>query len=279
MKLTVFIKKCFLIALTIFSIVSSKTSVAQNYMTINDLYNLSTSAFSNVYDIKDFANAEGYYSSELQGKYKDDYGNEFEFYKFMDRVYMSYTIKATPNAIKIFEDQIKKKCYFDFNSDDGKLIFYRSPNGQFRLVLEKTPLTWHFSVSENRKGDRSPAYEFEKSKIEVNSYTDHADVFIKKGDKIYLKATGTVKYGSWTGSGGPEGIDGFGSFSTNTNFKHGSLLGKIGQNGEWFLIGSYKTLTATISGKLFIMINDNDPSNNEGGFDVEYGINKEIKPN
>lgn len=278
MKLTFLTIKYAFFVFTTLAITIPKSVVAQDYFNLNELMNLSTSEFSNVYDIADLANQQGYYANELQGTYKDNYGNELSFYKYEGTVYIDYKIKATANAIALFKSDIEDKTYFMFNSNDGKTKYYRSPNGRFSFSIVETKLTWEFTVSENKKGDPSPAYAFEKNKIEVNSYTTYSNIFIKKGDKVYLKATGAIKYGPLAGSGGPEGIDGYEFYSANANFKHGSLLGKIGEDGNWFLIGSYKTFTANDSGKLFLMVNDADPSNNEGSFYIEYGINNEIKP-
>lgn len=248
------------------------------YFTINDLYNLSSSLFINVYDIRTFANSKGYYSDELQGTYKDDYGNELSFYKFMNKVYINYKIKATAEVIKLLKTELDDECNFWFTSNDGKTKFYTSPNGRFQFSLKETSKTWNFSVNENVKGDPSPAYELDKNKIEINSYTNYANIFIKKGSRVYLKTTGTITFGPFAGSGGPEGIDGYEGYCVNPDFKHGALIGKIGENGSWFLIGSYKSFVANSSGKLYITVNDNDPSNNEDSFEMEYGINRYIKP-
>ena len=57
-----------------------------------------------------------------------------------------------------------------------------------------------------------------------------------------------------------------------TTFKPGALIGKIGVDGTWFLIGSMKTFVAPASGLLILAINDNAPEDNEGSFQVDYTL-------
>lgn len=263
----------FLSALLCFSVQSR----GQVYLTLNDLYNLST--FENVYDIQAVANRKGYYSDRLQGIYKDEYGNQLKFYKYDDQIYIDYSVAVTENSMETIKREIDNESYFCFSSagKTSKIDFYRSPNGKFSFTLIKRPSMWELSVKEIRKGDPSPGYLFDKNKIKVNSYTDYCTVSVKKGDRVYLRAAGSVKLGDWAGWGSPEGIEGYTSYSVFQQFQHGSLLGRIGK-GEWFLVGAFKSFVATTDGYLCLQVNDKEPSNNEGVFVVEYSINKEIGP-
>jgi hypothetical protein len=90
---------------------------------------------------------------------------------------------------------------------------------------------------------------------------------------ISFKANGIIEIGFFAGSSGPNGKDGYSSYNKVAGFKHGSLLGKIG-NGEWFLIGESSEIVADRDGLLSVMVNDNDPENNEGSYTLEYSILK-----
>ena len=107
----------------------------------------------------------------------------------------------------------------------------------------------------------------------VNKYTvsggGRTEMYVKKGEKISIKASGRVTLGVFAGSGGPRGIQGFEIYSIVRDYPHGSLIAKIGDNGPWYYIGNGKTITADNSGYLKLYVNDVDSKNNSGGFAVE----------
>jgi hypothetical protein len=248
-----------------------------DYFTIDNLCAFSTPEYSKINACKEQANQKAYFSDELQGTYKDDYGNEITFGKEST----VYKIKISATVKKLFEDELKEISFYWGVSGDKKDLYYTTLNGRFEIILKKNLNYWSFIVNEYKKGKPNIAhmlYSTAGNKFEVNSYTTFAEVFVKKGDKLYLKAEGAISFGTWAGSCSPNGIDGFESYSVRSTFKHGALLGKIGKEGIWFLIGSYKVITAETDDNLYLMINDYDPSNNNGLFEVEYSINKEIPP-
>jgi hypothetical protein len=99
-----------------------------------------------------------------------------------------------------------------------------------------------------------------------------SDKLIKKGNKVTIIATGSVKVGSWAGYSSPEGIDGYQSYNKIQGFKHGSLLAKIGDAGKWFLVGKSISFTAATDGKIQFLINDADYTNNTGSYEVEISV-------
>ncbi|GAB3715832.1 hypothetical protein GCM10027592_56590 [Spirosoma flavus] len=107
--------------------------------------------------------------------------------------------------------------------------------------------------------------------ITVDSSTQHTNIELTVGDKITFRANGTILLGLFAGSTGPDGIDGFGSYSKVPEFKHGSLIGRIG-NGDWFIVGSKQEIVAQTAGELQLQVNDDDSSNNSGSFSVDYQI-------
>ncbi|APY10326.1 hypothetical protein BWZ22_03330 [Seonamhaeicola sp. S2-3] len=109
--------------------------------------------------------------------------------------------------------------------------------------------------------------------LKVSSFSNVTDVLVKTGQQITFKAWGKIQIGAFAGYASPSGINGFSAYNKVRNFKHGSLMGKIGSKGSWFYIGSNKTITANASGKLYLSINDKDVNNNnEGFYHVQYEI-------
>jgi hypothetical protein len=54
---------------------------------------------------------------------------------------------------------------------------------------------------------------------------------------------------------------------------HASLIGRIGEAGAPFLVGSELSSTADTEGRLFLGINDRDASNNSGEFTATITVN------
>jgi hypothetical protein len=54
---------------------------------------------------------------------------------------------------------------------------------------------------------------------------------------------------------------------------HASLIGRIGEAGAPFLVGSELSSTADTEGRLFLGINDRDVSNNSGEFTATITVN------
>lgn len=267
------LKKILVAAIYQLSIVLPLVVHGQQYLTIDNLCLLATKEYDDVYAIKSFANKRGYYSKSLQGFYVDEFSDTLDFFKIDRIVNVEYKVKASPQMIKQYEEDMKNTCRYWFR-DENDTRYHLSANGRFTIVLRKKKSQWQFSVRENKKGDPVPAFAIEKNKMEINSYTDVAEIYMKKGDTVTLKATGSIKLGLFAGESGPDGIDGFELYSYNKAFRHGALIGKIGENGAWFLIGSSKTFIANEAGVLMVAVNDIQPSNNSGRCYLEYEISK-----
>lgn len=260
--------KCFLF---LFLFTSINKCTGQSYLTLNTLYNLCL--YTDPNDIKDDVNSYGYYSDELQGTYRDTAGNELSFGTIDDRLNIFYKVRLKPQIVTEMQNDLNDDSYFVMNETDGKTKIYSSFNGRFQIILAKEGKYWRFSVSEKLKQDINFARIVKPNIIKVSSYSNYTRIFVKMGNTLTLKASGSIVLGPWAGSTGPEGIDGFEAYNFVQGFKQGSLLGKIGDSGEWFLVGNGQTITCEISGDLQLVVNDNDPSNNSGYFDVEYSIN------
>jgi hypothetical protein len=227
--------------------------------------------FTDPNDIKDDANNYGYYSDELQGTYKDKSGDELSFGTIYDKLNIFYKIKLSAAAIIKVEKDLNDDSYFVLTEKDGKTKLYSSFNGRFQIIFSKETNYWKFSVSEKFKSDINFAQVDKANTIDVSSYSNYTRVFLKKGNTLTLKASGSISLGPFAGTTGPEGIDGHSLYNFVQGFKQGSLLGKIG-DGPWFLVGNGQTIACEESGNLQLVVNDNDPSNNSGYFLVEYHI-------
>ena len=111
----------------------------------------------------------------------------------------------------------------------------------------------------------------EKPKIERYNVSGaiRTNIYLEQGEKVNIAASGRVTFGVFAGSGGPTGIQGFEIYNIVKNYRHGSLLATIGDNGAWHYVGRGTIITADNSGYLKLYVNDLDPGNNSGSFTVE----------
>ena len=104
------------------------------------------------------------------------------------------------------------------------------------------------------------------------------NIDVRAGDQIIFATTGTVVAGRRIGEVGPEGgkASGFGAIVGTRPLPTsgpGALIGYIrqsnGQVSQPFLIGNQLTLSVPLDGRLYLAINDDDYSDNGGGFKVK----------
>jgi hypothetical protein len=103
---------------------------------------------------------------------------------------------------------------------------------------------------------------------------------VRVGDQVTVTATGTVTAGRRVGDVSPDGGRvGFGSIVGTypvANLGVGALIGYIrtpnGQITQPFAVGSSQSLNVPVEGRLFLLINDNDYSDNAGQFNVRLVI-------
>jgi hypothetical protein len=98
---------------------------------------------------------------------------------------------------------------------------------------------------------------------------------LRTGDQVTINATGTIVAGQRAGSVSPNG--GRGGFIANPRYPMpqagvGALVGVIrtpqGQQTEAFLVGSQLVFTSQVDGRLFLLVNDDNYSDNSGQFNV-----------
>ncbi len=292
-KLGKAIMKRVLIILVCIFILESQPLCAQYLFSITEIESLIKNDFENIHQklkLKNYVDV---------GKDKN-FENNFELKGYAHLSPIKSTLNSIlyiiyePNKIitKKYQDELSLnyKKVNKYNKLDGKYIcdFTISKNGDLVIVVTEL-YSGSFSIDKNSTNSIEVngkaninrtiySKRINQNKIEINSFTNATDIIFKKGDKISFNATGNIKVGDWVGYASPNGKEGYTSYNKVGGFKHGSLLGKIG-NGEWFLIGESSTILADRDGVLSVIVNDNDPDNNEGIYTLEYSILKSNKYN
>ncbi len=110
--------------------------------------------------------------------------------------------------------------------------------------------------------------------IEVTSYTNATNITVKKGDHISIIATGAIVLGSFSGSSGPDGIQWSRLWTYKSDVNYGALMARVGDVAPWILVGSKGTIIAQQSGRLNLIVNDTDPSDNDGSYKVKVSVSK-----
>jgi hypothetical protein len=116
--------------------------------------------------------------------------------------------------------------------------------------------------------------------IEVpgNSRGTDTGIDLRTGDSLSITATGNITAGRRAGVVSPDGgrVGAAATFGAGTypvpTAGVGALIGYIrltnGQLTQPFVVGSQQTLTAPVDGRLFLLINDDNYSDNSGSFNV-----------
>ncbi|SEJ56395.1 hypothetical protein SAMN05192553_105110 [Cyclobacterium xiamenense] len=103
-------------------------------------------------------------------------------------------------------------------------------------------------------------------------FSTFTNLFLNKGQSYTLKASGKMKVGNFLGNSGPEGINASKIYNIDKRFPHGSLIGKIGEDGDWFLVGKGGTFTTNSKGRLYLRVNDRLVTDNDGYYTIQYEI-------
>ena len=158
----------------------------------------------------------------------------------------------------------------DFNSK----FYIKSGGTYYSVKLKSGELSVSATDNSEAKG-LAYAERLNANTLKVTSFSNVTDVYIKEGDEIKFRASGTMKLGAFlglfAGPSGPNGIKGYRNYNVVSSFNHGSLMGKIGK-GPWFLIGQGATIKATTSGPLRLRVNDAKVNDNDGFFKVNYSF-------
>ena len=96
---------------------------------------------------------------------------------------------------------------------------------------------------------------------------------LSAGQTVIISAKGSVRPSTGSDvSSGPDGTTAVqiwqDSFSFRSDWPHEAVIARIG-GGDYILIGSGQQFTVENGGTLELGVNDTDPGNNEGGFEIE----------
>ncbi len=104
-------------------------------------------------------------------------------------------------------------------------------------------------------------------------------VYIKKGDKVLVTATGTINTGANVGPSGPEGKISGGLFGFPLNqynvvseYPHAALMLRYTKNDSWINCGREYSFTSEKNGFLEFEVNDIEKNNNKGSYQVDIKV-------
>lgn len=86
---------------------------------------------------------------------------------------------------------------------------------------------------------------------------------VSKGDTITISATGVVQWTNWSQTATPEGLPNQGNWNGHAN---GSLIARVGEDGDFEFIGSDAKFTARKSGMLYLGVAMSDNYANNAGY-------------
>jgi len=112
--------------------------------------------------------------------------------------------------------------------------------------------------------------------FQTNSHVN-TGISVNPGDKISVRASGSIRFGFFAGSGGPEGILFNPDYNYFINVLHGQLMVRVRQFGMqdldgWVAIGQGWDFVVKAPGVLEFAVNDNQPGDNRGRFQIEVTI-------
>lgn len=159
---------------------------------------------------------------------------------------------------------------------DGRLFLlinddnYGDNTGQFDVRIRSTSQGAGTITSTNGGGI-----------INVPGYSQGTDtgVDVRRGDRLTINASGSVitdsNYGGVSAEGRSEPYSARRNYPV-TDVGAGALVGYIqmpnGQRTRPFYIGSQNSFTAPVDGRLFLLVNDDDYSDNRGSFSVRINM-------
>ncbi|MDY7395660.1 hypothetical protein UMM65_10435 [Aureibaculum sp. 2210JD6-5] len=260
--------------LTIITFLVFLSGYAQHYFTLPQLEKICFKLNNDdIYAVRDYVENVGYKALKVDDFYTfdDSKGNHFitSGNKSGKSKYIAYFIKnPSEKLVKYYMNELKSKY------NKGSKFYFKEGLYVILADHDKEKNKFTLTVAYNRRLEYPvPVVKISNQKYKVSSFSTLTPIKFKKGQTITLKAFGNISVGVFAGKSDPNGIKGFETYNYVRNFPHGSLLGKIGKNGRWFLIGSQKTITATTDGFLDVRVNDLDPGNNSGYYTLSYVSN------
>ena len=220
--------------------------------------------------------------------FKNHKGFKIETWKLMNEdgsvkaLSSSFTVENVPtDIIETYVMDITSNCRDRFSSrispwsinqdfEEESPFYAKSGGTLYRYKYQDGKFTVSAWDNSDAKSD-VVAEKIGENKIKITPWTNYTHISLKKGDRIDLKAYGSITLGVFSVPCYPNGISGFRTHNIDSRYNHGCLLGKIGK-GNWFYVGSEKTIVADRDGLLQLRINDDKESDNDGYFEVNYSF-------
>ena len=136
----------------------------------------------------------------------------------------------------------------------------------------------NFDALDLQPGQDGPAVPTRTETVTVDARKAFVDtgVTIAVGDRVAIAATGTIFHDA-TGSTGPTGVAerrDLRQFNVLDSENHGALIGRIGDSGAPFAVGSDFSSASLAPGRLFLGVNDRGVDNNSGAFTATVTVRK-----
>jgi hypothetical protein len=114
--------------------------------------------------------------------------------------------------------------------------------------------------------------------LQIYAYRDWQSTgyYLQPGDRYAIRASGEWLYSPFVGFHGPEGSRYHLAppFYPLPGFPGGVLIGRIGETGQPFYVGSSSAGAAGGSGHLYLRIDDDRLGDNEGALAVEINVTR-----
>jgi hypothetical protein len=144
--------------------------------------------------------------------------------------------------------------------------------GPFEHALE------NFTALDLQSGGPASPVPIRTETVTVDARRPFTDtgIDLAAGERVSISATGTI-FHSASASTGPNGEAerrDLRQFNVLSDENHGGLIGRIGQSGALFVVGSDFSSGNLPQGRLFLGINDAGLDNNSGGFTATVTVRK-----
>ena len=104
--------------------------------------------------------------------------------------------------------------------------------------------------------------------VEASHVWSDTGVDLERGEMFSVLASGTIDFGSNSTGPGGYGPNDFDQYNVVPCSNHAALVGRIGQDGEPFLLGAEAMSVATAAGRLYLGPNDSNLGDNSGAYAV-----------
>ncbi|MCU0444686.1 MAG: hypothetical protein MUE85_07180 [Microscillaceae bacterium] len=139
-------------------------------------------------------------------------------------------------------------------------------------IAFSNPNEHYKSVSTNNTQQKTPtqaeSYSFKIPPGPIST----TDVEVKKGQKIDLQGGGSIYLGFTVGNSGPEGLSINSPYILYRDFRYGSLIMRIGSDGDWVEVGRQNSFVADKNGNLQFRVNDQDVGTSRGFYTIDIKV-------